>query len=257
MPKRDDAPAGAPCWVDLSTSDADASRAFYGELFGWESEDAGPDYGGYINFSKDGAKVAGAMAKQSPEQPETWGVYLAVDDADATVAAAEAHGGQVLAPVRDVMDLGRMAFLTDAGGAVVGLWQPKEHRGFGLLAEAGAPSWFELHTRDYAPTVAFYEQVFGWDTAVVSDSDEFRYTTLGEGENGLAGVMDASASLPEGMPAHWSVYFGVPDTDAALDRATGLGATVINGPADTPYGRLAALADPNGAMFKIVDDPAA
>lgn len=124
MPKRDDAPAGAPCWIDLSTSDAEASRAFYGELFGWESEDAGPDYGGYINFSKDGAKVAGAMAKQSPEQPETWGVYLAVDDADAT-AAAEAHGGQVLAPVMDVMDLGRMAFLTDVGGAALSQTQTR------------------------------------------------------------------------------------------------------------------------------------
>ena len=50
MPKRDSAPIGAPCWVDLFTSDPDQSRRFYGELFGWTVEEAGEEYGGYINF---------------------------------------------------------------------------------------------------------------------------------------------------------------------------------------------------------------
>ena len=57
MPKRDSAPIGAPCWVDLFTSDPDKGRAFYEELFGWTSEDAGEEYGGYVNFSKDGRLV--------------------------------------------------------------------------------------------------------------------------------------------------------------------------------------------------------
>ena len=50
MPKRDDAPIGAPCWVDLLTTDPDRSRQFYGALFGWTVEDPGEDYGGYVNF---------------------------------------------------------------------------------------------------------------------------------------------------------------------------------------------------------------
>src|SRR5438552_7262514 len=59
MPKRDAAPVGAPCWVDLFTSDTNKSRTFYGELFGWTAEEAGEEFGGYITFFKDGVGIAG------------------------------------------------------------------------------------------------------------------------------------------------------------------------------------------------------
>jgi uncharacterized protein len=91
-----------------------------------------------------------------------------------------------------------------------------------------------------------------WDTHVAGDAPEFRYTTLGEGDAQLAGIMDASAFLPEGVPAHWSIYFGVDDTDAALARIVELGGSVIVPAEDTPYGRLAQAADPTGARFKLV-----
>ena len=58
--------------------------------------------------------------------------------------------------------------------------------------EPGTPAWFELHTRAYEQTVAFYRDVFGWDAHAMSDTHEFRYTTLGEGESQLAGIMDDS-----------------------------------------------------------------
>lgn len=51
MPTRDTAPAGAPCWVDLMSSDIERSRAFYSQVFGWTAEDPDPDFGGY--FSED------------------------------------------------------------------------------------------------------------------------------------------------------------------------------------------------------------
>jgi uncharacterized protein len=254
MPTRDTAPVGAPCWVDLMTSDPDASRAFYDELFGWTSEDAGEEYGGYINFSKDGLGVAGCM-RNGPEMgdhPDVWSVYLASDDAQATCDAAGAHGGKVLIPAMDVMALGRMAVVADAGQATIGVWQPGEHRGFGVLGESGTPSWFELHTRDYDPTVAFYRDVFHWDTHTVSDTADFRYTTFGEGDDQLAGIMDAAAFLPEGVPAHWSIYFGVDDTDKALARIGELGGSTVTPAEDTPYGRLATAADSTGALFKLV-----
>ena len=73
--------------------------------------------------------------------------------------------------------------------------------------------------------------------AVASDTPEFRYTTLGEGDEQLAGIMDASAFLPEGVPAHWSVYFGVDDADAALAKIVDLGGSIVMAAEDTPYGR--------------------
>ena len=252
MPTRDDAPLGAPCWVDLMTSDQARAREFYGELFGWTSEDPNEEMGGYLNFSKGGVLVAGCYRSMGEGMPDVWSVYLATDDARKTIERAESAGGQVVSGAMDVADLGTMAVLTDPSGAVVGVWQPGTHRGFGVLAEPNTPSWFELHTRDYQAAVDFYKEVFDWDAHVAGDTDEFRYTTLGEGDTALAGIMDSTSFLPADAPPHWAVYFGVEDADAALARIVELGGAVVMPAEDTPYGRLAMASDPTGAVFRLV-----
>lgn len=255
MPTRDTAPVGAPCWIDLFTTEPDTSKAFYGDLLGWTVQDPGPEYGGYVNFLKDDIPVAGCMRNDgSMGTPDAWSVYLAVDDAQATVDAALAHGGQVHVPAMAVMELGTMAVVADPGDASIGIWQPGLHRGFGVLAEPGAPAWFELHTRHYDAVVPFYRQVFGWDAHTMSDSPEFRYTTLGEGEGALAGIMDSSGFLPQGAPAQWAVYFAVESADKALEQIVALGGSVVQAAEDTPYGRIASVLDPTGTAFRIVSD---
>ena len=111
-----------------------------------------------------------------------------------------------------------MAVVADPGQAAIGMWQPGLHRGFGVYDEPDTPGWFELHTRDYEKVVDFYRTAFGCDTHVMSDAPEFRYSTLNEGEDQDAGIMDAAAFLPDGVPAHWAVYFHVESTDAAVAR---------------------------------------
>jgi uncharacterized protein len=261
MPTRQTAPIGAPCWVDLRTSDTERSRTFYRELFGWAATDPAPEFGGYFNYTKDGVMVAGCMANQPPPgaggpesepQPDGWSVYLATDDAAKTLDLAAAGGGQVQVPTMVVGDLGTMAVVADPGGASIGVWQPDTFQGIGVLGEPGTPSWFELHTTDYPAAVAFYRDVFRWDTHVMGDSSEFRYTTARDpsGEGWLAGIMDASGSQ-HGTPAGWTVYFGVADADAALARIVELGGTIVTAAEDTPYGRLAAATDATGAAFKL------
>src|SRR4051794_27353684 len=118
MPLRDAAPVGAPCWVDLYTSDPDKARAFYGQLFGWTSEGPNAEFGGYFNYSKDGVLVAGCMKNDgSTGAPDAWGVHLATDDAQGTADAAAANGGQVHVPPMAVGDLGTMVLMADPGGA--------------------------------------------------------------------------------------------------------------------------------------------
>jgi hypothetical protein len=249
---------GEPCWIDLLSSDTDRAEAFYGALFGWTAESAGEEYGGYINFSKDGTRVAGCM-RNDPAQgmPDAWAVYLASADAEATVDAATANGGGVMLAPMEVPAIGVMAYVTDPGGAAVGLFQATGAMSFGYAMDTDdTPGWFELWSKDYDSAVGFYQKVFGWDTETQGDTPEFRYTTLGHGEAAKAGVMDASGFLPEGVPSHWSVYFRVADTDASVDRAVGLGGAIVVAPEDTPYGRLATLADPNGAVFKLLQPPA-
>ena len=253
MPTRDTAPAGSPCWVDLMSSDTARSREFYGQLLGWTAEDPNPEFGGYFNFQKNGARIAGCMSSQPGEGPsDAWSVYLATDDAAKTLEVTVANGGQVVVPAMQVGDFGTMGMLIDPTGAAIGVWQPDQHKGSGILGEPGAPSWFELMTRDYDTAIGFYREVFGWETHVESDTAEFRYTTMVHEGEWLAGVMDASAILPEGVPPYWSVYFGVVDTDAAVAKVNELGGTVIAPAEDSPYGRIATVADANGARFQIV-----
>jgi predicted enzyme related to lactoylglutathione lyase len=254
MPTRDSAPIGSPCWADLWTSDVDGSRKFYADLFGWEAQEPSPEFGGYFMFTRDGVPTAGGMGDMG-DMPanDTWKIYLSTDDLATTLEAAESSGAQIMAPAMAVADLGTQAVLIDPTGAHLGAWQPGTFPGFTVLYEHGAPSWFELLTRDHATAVNFYRSVFHWDTNVVGDSDEFRYTTMRDprGDGELAGIGDATAFIPEGVPAHWSLYWEVDDTDVAVAKVKALGGSVVMDPHDTPYGRLAIVTDPAGAQFKL------
>jgi len=125
------------------------------------------------------------------------------------------------------------------------------HKGYGRVAE-GAPCRHELHTRDYAAALSFYRGVLGWETKEIGDTDEFRYTqAMSDGEP-FAGVMEAGAWLPEGVPSRWTVYFGVADADAVCADVPQLGGAVVEAPMDTPYGRIATVTDPTGTLLRIV-----
>jgi len=252
MPIRDKAILGAPCWTDLMTSDPDRSRDFYGAVFGWTAEEADESHGGYFNFRQGGVRIAGCMASEpGMDVTDVWSVYLATDDAESTLATAEAEGGQIHVPAMPVDDLGTMAFVADPGGAGIGVWQPGTHQGFGLVDEPGTPSWFELHTRDYEKVLAFYRSVFGWQTKIESDTADFRYTTLQYGDQPLAGVMDSTAFLEPGAPSRWFVYWAVADADHSARRIVDEGGSLIHPPHDTPYGRLVVATDPRGAEFRL------
>lgn len=253
MTHRDKAPVGAPCWLDLMTTDADATRRFYSELLGWEPLEQSAEFGGYFMWANQGVPVAGGVGAESGQPASRyWSVYLASDDAEKTAEIAASTGAQVIVPPTRVGDVGVMAVLIDPTGAQIGVWQPIEFPGFTELGVPGTPGWFELLTRDYERAVEFYREVFGWDARVMSDTPEFRYTTLGEGEHALAGIMDAAGSLAADEDPHWSAYFIVSDTDATVSTAKKLGGRVLFEAQDTPYGRMARLVDAGGSQFQVM-----
>lgn len=252
MPIRNTAPLGAPTWIDLTSSDLDRAQDFYGAVFGWTFESAGPEYGGYVNAAKDGHPVAGLMANNPEWQsPDAWSTYFHTADINATVSALTAAGGSSCVGPMEVPAKGFMSMATDPAGAPFGLWQPLEHRGFELIGEPGAPAWHQLTTRNYRAAVDFYREVFGWRTEQISDTDEFRYTTAWFGDQQLLGVMDGARVLPEEVPSHWTIFFGSEDVDKTLQVITDNGGAVLRAAEDTPYGRLAAAADPTGAVFNL------
>jgi uncharacterized protein len=256
VPIRDGAPLGAPCWIDLTTSDVERAQDFYGTVFGWTFESAGPEYGGYINAASDGRPVAGLMTNRPEHQsPDTWATYFHTHDIAATMSAVTAAGGSTCLDVMEVPAKGYMSLAIDPSSAFFGLWQPLEHRGFEVIGEAGSPVWHQLTTRNFAAAVDFYREVLGWRTELISDTDEFRYTTAWFGEQQLLGVMDGAAFLPDGVPSSWTTFFGAKDVDHTLGVITDNGGAVVRGAQDTPYGRLAAATDPTGVAFNLSSLP--
>ena len=124
-------PDGVFNWVDLTTTDIEGAKAFYGGLFGWSYEDRPTSEGrpDYTMFMLDGQAVAGGNP-MSPEMeamgaPPVWVSYDKYDDIDAAAARAGEAGGVVFMPPMDVLDSGRMALIQDPTGAAFGIWSPR------------------------------------------------------------------------------------------------------------------------------------
>jgi predicted enzyme related to lactoylglutathione lyase len=244
-------PQGVPCWVDMGSPDLQASLDFYAAVLGWSGLIGPEELGFYTNCTVRDKRVAGMMKLPDPAMPIMWTVYLAVDDADAIVAKAQAAGATVVFPVMDVMDLGRMALLSDPTGAVVGIWQAGTHHGAELVNEPGGVMWNEVMTRDSKAARAFYSEVFGYTYEDMS-ADGIEYHAFMVDGRPAGGVMGMDENWPDEVPAHWTVAFCVADTDAAVATVRQSGGAVLSEPADSPYGRYATCKDPHGATFSVI-----
>jgi uncharacterized protein len=122
---------GTWSWSELITTDVDASKAFYGAVFGWTGNTVGEGpTGAYTEWQVGGRAVAGMMLKppmMPAEVPPHWGVYFAVADTDAAVARVAELGGNVVMPPIDI-EPGRFAVVTDPFGAVFNVIALKPER---------------------------------------------------------------------------------------------------------------------------------
>jgi uncharacterized protein len=246
---------GSPNWTDLGTSDVDGAAAFYGSLFGWQFQSAGPDAGGYGMFTLGGQTVAAAGPLGEPGAAPSWTLYFQTPDVDATAAAVTKAGGAILAGPMDVFTAGRMAVFRDPAGATFAVWQPGETRGLDAVSDPGTLCWTELHSTDPAAAQAFYQAVFGW-TAQDMPMGDFTYTVLspagGDERSSHGGIMPAGPQ-EAAAGSRWLPYFEVADCDDAVARAAAGGGTVLAPAMDVEgVGRMAALADPAGALFSVI-----
>lgn len=244
-------PAGTPCWVDLSVPDVAAAQRFYGDVFGWSFVDTGEEFGHYAIASVGNGAVAGIGPVMAEGQPSAWTLYVATDDADVTAKLTTEHGGTVLAGPMDIPTSGRMAIAVDPAGAVFGIWQSLGMAGFAPASAEGGVMWEDLRTTDVEGVRRFYAALFGWGYSAVPGMDIGGYGTAdlgGRPIGGLGGMFEA----PEGTPPHWLTYFGAPDVDAALAAVEAGGGQVLAPAEDTPYGRMAQVRDPFGAVFAVM-----
>ena len=252
-------PAGSFCWIELHTSDQNAAKSFYSSLFGWEAHDnpMGPnDF--YTEFKLQGREAAAGCTLRPEERshgvPPHWMIYITVESADAAATKAQQLGGKVLAPAFDVMDAGRMAIIQDPTGATFCAWQAKKSVGIRIAGVHGTLCWADLSTPDAKRAADFYSGMFGWqieNQRTDGTKDPSGYEHIKNGEHFIGGIPPA-AYRPPGAPAHWMAYFQVDDVDSCASKATGLGAKLCLAPMTMEgVGRLAVIADPQGAVFAI------
>jgi len=117
--------AGVFVWDELGTQDVAGSEGFYSAVLGWTTEDMGADYGGYKIFQLGETRIGGLMKMPDASIPSMWAPYVAVEDADATVARANELGGSTVLEPMDVPNIGRIAMLKDSVGAVLGIIKPE------------------------------------------------------------------------------------------------------------------------------------
>ena len=114
-------------WNELNTHDAEAAKAFYGGSLGWTYDRMDLEAEPYW-IAKSGDRAVGGIFTMSGPAfegvPDHWLTFFAVDDVDAAVSDARAAGGEIVREPRDMPQIGRLAIVRDAGGAIMGWITP-------------------------------------------------------------------------------------------------------------------------------------
>jgi predicted enzyme related to lactoylglutathione lyase len=147
---------------------------------------------------------------------------------------------------------GSMAVCADPTGATFCFWQAGQHIGTEVTDEPGSPAWYELYAPSAQQARAFYSALLGTTAEPMPGAME--YYVLKHGATELAGIMQIDPAWGS-FPPQWITYFAVADAEAAVAAVTRNGGTAMSPIDDTPFGRIAALLDPGGASFKIVETP--
>lgn len=240
---------GFPRWIELYTPDIDASAAFYRDLLGWEITRGESGEPLTTEVRHGGRLIASFEPATEAPGDSGWLVSFMVDDVRAAAGAAERTGGGIVLEPTSISEDMAYALVSDPDGNVVGLMEDEEAEG-PYPYQAGMPVWFDVLASDLESAERFYREAAGWATRrlTIADQEQPFYTSV-VGERSVSGVGRAGYFGGEEVPSAWRIYFGVEDTDAAVQRVLELGGSVIVEPIDFTFGRMAEVADPHGARF--------
>jgi predicted enzyme related to lactoylglutathione lyase len=252
---------GKVVWHDLITDVPEASKGFYGELFGWEFEEVGINRGLFSAFDytliRHNGRLIGGMVDQAQlktrEDVSQWISLISVADVDAATDVVTAAGGTVLTAPLDLAQRGRSAVVIDPQGALVTLLQTNSRDPLDEAeADVGGFLWNELWTDDISAATEFYKQLAGYeDTSnTVQDNVEInsRYRLLSSQGKARVGIMEIPV---DDLSPIWVSYLRIEDAaalDASVARVEALGGAILLDPQDREIGgRVALIAGPSGA----------
>ncbi|WP_137991796.1 VOC family protein [Streptomyces vilmorinianum] len=250
-------PEGTPVWTDAMFTDVEGAKSFYGEVLGWTFGEASSEFGNYTQAYRDGKAVAAVvppMPGQDAPPQSAWCLYFSSPDVAATAEKIKNSGGTLIMEPMAVGDFGSMCLAQDPTGVLFGVWQPGAHEGFELEGETGSFAWAEVFTREPGKSDDFFASVFGYNSKKMKDEHiDYKVFDLG-GEMPVLGRMTMTPEdFPAEIPSYIQIYFAVDNCDQAVEKAEKLGGQKVFGPMGSPFGRFAAIVDPQGAAFAVID----
>ncbi len=246
---------GCFVWYELTTTDAQAAKAFYADVVGWGLRDASMPGAAYTLFTAGEDPVAGliglpAEARKMGAQPR-WMGYVGVDDVDAATDRLERLGGTVYVPPTDVPDVSRFSVVADPQAATLALvkWLNPSQEQPAAPTLPGHVGWHALSAVNWEKAFAFYGELFGWqkvDADVAGIGTHQLFSAAGQ-------TIGSMSTKPPAVPMpFWLYYFNVGDIDAAVERVKAGGGKILEGPVEAPGDkRIARCTDPQGAMFAL------
>lgn len=260
--KKKSAPAKAAApskfvWYEVMTTDTKAAEKFYASVVGWQMADAMMPDRSYTILSMGENMVAGLMAVP-PDAAKmgvgpAWMGYVSVPDTDAAAKKLVAAGGTLHRPCEDIPGVGRMAVVSDPGGAGFILFTPNDTGQSKPVAPytPGHIGWHDLRVPDIDQALKFYSKLFGWTKAEALDMGPMGIYQM-FAINGVT-VGGISKMAPEMKQAHWLYYVTVPGIDAAVAKVTKGKGKIVRPPHEVPGNLwISHCTDPQGAQFALV-----
>lgn len=248
---------GKIIWRDLLTNDPAASQQFYGELFGWTFESIGAasnldSDSDYTLIRHNGELIGGmidTISLNGRDDISQWIISMSVEDIDARIETVTASGGKVMTPPTDLQDRGRLAVISDAEGALIGLLETRDGDPRDSEPGMGNFLWDELWTTDVENASTFYSSLAELTAGTVDvDPDKAAaatYRLLKAGDIPRVGIMPNPL---DGLDPVWVSYLRVESPATIASRVAELGGRVIVEAGPRPLGgEVAFVAGPSGA----------
>jgi uncharacterized protein len=112
--------------MELSTSDPEAAKNFYRDLFGWKLTDQHMADGSVYTMldTRSGPPGGGIMKAMMPDQPTAWMGYVGVKSAKKAMERAKSLGATPIVEYKEIPGYGAFGIFVDPTGAMLAVWEP-------------------------------------------------------------------------------------------------------------------------------------
>ena len=249
-------------WNELRTRDLEAAKKFYGSTLDWTFDNDSTDPSREYWVGKSGGMPAAGLIQMDDNEwkgvPDHWFCYIAVDDADARADLVRQNLGSVCRELVDIPDIGRVAEVQDANGAMVGYMTPnipdEAMHGDWDMSPYGKFFWNELMVEDVESAKKFYGATLDWTFDEVPNAQGGLYWVARSQSMHAAGIFKMEGEEFKGIPSNWFSYIAAKDIDASCKKATDSGGKLLKPVFDVPnVGRFGVIEDTTGVCFGFME----